>query len=71
VSVFAIIRYVLFALLKAFQDRRAPRYQRGLIRKPLRKISVMVLHDTRQGTCAWLRAVRRSWYCSEPAEGDC
>jgi hypothetical protein len=31
--------------MKAFQDRRAPWYQRGLIRKPLRKIGVILLHD--------------------------
>ena len=31
--------------MKAFQDRRAPWYQRGLIRKPLRKIGVIPLHD--------------------------
>jgi hypothetical protein len=31
--------------MKAFQDRCAPWYQRGLIRKLLRKISVMLLHD--------------------------
>jgi hypothetical protein len=30
----AILRFLLFALMKAFQDRRAPWYQRGLIRKP-------------------------------------
>jgi hypothetical protein len=41
----AILRFLLFALMKAFQDRRAPWYQRGLIRKPLRKISVILLHD--------------------------
>ena len=36
---------LLFAFVKAFQDRRAPWYQRGLIRKPLRKISVMLLRN--------------------------
>jgi hypothetical protein len=41
----AILRFLLFALMKAFQDRPAPWYQRGLIRKPLRKISVILLHD--------------------------
>src|SRR5260370_31611163 len=40
-----ILRFLLFALMKAFQDRRALWYQRGLIRKPLRKISVILLHD--------------------------
>ena len=41
----AILRFLLFAFVKAFQDRRAPWYQRGLIRKPLRKIGVILLHD--------------------------
>jgi hypothetical protein len=41
----AILRFLLFAFMKAFQDRRAPWYQRGLIRKPLRKIGVILLHD--------------------------
>jgi hypothetical protein len=36
---------LLFAFVKAFQDRRAPWYQRGLIRKPLRKIGVILLHN--------------------------
>jgi hypothetical protein len=39
---------LLFAFVKAFQDRRAPWYQRGLIRKPLRKIGVILLHDVEQ-----------------------
>jgi hypothetical protein len=41
----AILRFLLFAFAKAFQDRRAPWYQRSLIRKPLRKIGVILLHD--------------------------
>jgi hypothetical protein len=41
----AILRFQLFAFMKAFQDRRAPWYQRGLIRKPLRKIGEILLHD--------------------------
>jgi len=41
----AILRFLLFAFAKAFQDRRAPWYQGGLIRKPLRKIGVILLHD--------------------------
>jgi hypothetical protein len=41
----AILRVSLFAFTKTFQDCRAPRYQRGLIRKPLRKIGVILLHD--------------------------
>jgi len=40
-----ILRFLLFAFMKAFQDRRAPWYQRGLVRKPLRKIGVILLHD--------------------------
>jgi hypothetical protein len=31
-----VVRFLLFALMKAFQDRRASWYQRGLIREPLR-----------------------------------
>jgi hypothetical protein len=31
--------------MKAFQDHRAPWYLRGLIRKPLREIGVILLHD--------------------------
>ena len=38
----AILRFSLFAFT-TFQDCRAPRYQRGLIRKPLRKIGVILL----------------------------
>ena len=41
----AILRFLLFAFVKAFPDRRAPWYQPGLIRKPLRKIGVILLHD--------------------------
>jgi hypothetical protein len=41
----AILRFLLFAFMKAFQDRRAPWYLRGLIRKPLREIGVILLHD--------------------------
>jgi hypothetical protein len=41
----AILPLLLFAFMKAFQDRRAPWYLRGLIRKPLRKIGVILLHD--------------------------
>jgi hypothetical protein len=37
--------YLLFAFVKALHDRRSPWYQRGLIRKPLRKIGVILLHD--------------------------
>jgi hypothetical protein len=34
-----------FAFVKALHNRRAPWYQRGLIRKPLRKIGVILLDD--------------------------
>ena len=40
-----IVLFLLFALVKALHDRRSPWYQRGLIRKPLRKIGVILLHD--------------------------
>jgi hypothetical protein len=36
---------LLFAFVKAFQDRRAPWYQRGLICKSLRKIGLILLHE--------------------------
>jgi hypothetical protein len=41
----AILLFLLFAFVKAFQDRRAPWNLRGLIRKPLREIGVILLHD--------------------------
>ena len=37
--------FLLFAFMQAVQDSRAPWYQRGLIRKPLCKIGVILLHD--------------------------
>jgi hypothetical protein len=40
---------LLFALVKALQDRRAPWYLRGFIRKPLREIGMIVLHDVEHG----------------------
>jgi hypothetical protein len=36
---------ILFAIMKAPQDRRSPWYQRGLICEALRKVSVILLHD--------------------------
>jgi hypothetical protein len=36
---------LLLAFVKAFHNRCAPWYQGGLIRKPLRKIGVILLHD--------------------------
>jgi hypothetical protein len=38
-----------FAFMKAFEDGRAPWYLRSLIRKPLREIVVIVLHDVERG----------------------
>jgi len=35
--------------MEALHYRRAPRYQRSLIRKPLRKIAVILLHDVEHG----------------------
>src|SRR5258707_15222334 len=64
---------LLFAFVKAFQDRRAPWYQRRLIRKSValdRRDTVVgrraPLHwracgGTRRVTCAWLRAVDQSF----------
>jgi hypothetical protein len=37
--------FAFFALLKAFQDRRTPRYQRGFIGQPLCEIGVILTHD--------------------------
>jgi hypothetical protein len=41
----AVLHSLLFTVAEAFGDRRAPGYQRGLIRKPPRKIKVILLHD--------------------------
>jgi hypothetical protein len=35
----------LLAFVKALNDRRSPRYQRGLIRESLRKVGVVLLHN--------------------------
>jgi hypothetical protein len=40
-----LLFFLLFAFMKAFQDRRAPRYLRSLIRQPLREIGMIMLHD--------------------------
>src|SRR5258705_9844485 len=40
-----VLVLLLFAFVKALHNRRSPWYQRGLIRKPLRKICVILLHD--------------------------
>jgi hypothetical protein len=37
--------FLLFAFVKALHNGRSPGYQRGLIRRPLRKIGVILLHD--------------------------
>jgi len=50
---------LLLALMKAFQDRCAPWYQRGIIRKPLRKISVILLHDVERRFLGELAMVLR------------
>jgi len=39
------ICFLLFALMKALHNCRSPWYQRGLICKPLPKVSVILLHD--------------------------
>jgi hypothetical protein len=36
---------LLLAFVKALHDRRSPWYLRGLIREPLRKVGVILLHD--------------------------
>jgi hypothetical protein len=41
----ALVLYLLLAFMKALHDRRSPWYLRGLIREPLRKIRVVLLHD--------------------------
>ena len=41
----AAVLFLLLAFVKALHDRRSPWYQRGLIRKRLRKIGVILLHD--------------------------
>ena len=53
----AILRFLLFAFMKAFQDRRAPWYQRGLIHKPLRKIGVILLYDVERRSLGELAMV--------------
>jgi hypothetical protein len=40
-----LLFFLLFAFMKAFQDRRAPWYLRSLIRQPLREIGMIMLHD--------------------------
>ena len=41
----AVVLFLLLAFMKVLYDRRAPWYQRSLIRKPLRKVGVILLHD--------------------------
>ena len=41
----AIVLYLLLAFVKALHNRGSPWYLRGLIREPLRKIGVVLLHD--------------------------
>ena len=59
----AILRFLLFAFVKAFQDRRAPWYQRGLIRKPLRKIGVILLHHVERRFLGEIAMVSASNLC--------
>src|SRR5882724_2844942 len=70
----AILHVLLFAFMKAFQDRSAPWYLCGLIRKPLQdrrdivaRCRALLPWRDRDGigpvTCAWLRAVHRSLSC--------
>ena len=40
-----LLFFLLFAFMKPFPDRRAPRYLRSLIRQPLREIGMIMLHD--------------------------
>ena len=44
----AFLEFLLLALVKALNNRGSPWYQRGLIREPLRKIGVVLLHDVEQ-----------------------
>ena len=50
---------LLFAFVKALQDRRASWYLRGLIRKPLREIGMIVLHDVEHGFLGEIAMVLR------------
>ena len=45
----AAVLFLLLAFVKALHDRRSPWYQHGLIRKPLCKIGVILLHDVEHG----------------------
>jgi hypothetical protein len=42
---YLFVSYLLFAFVKALHDGGSPWYLRGLIREPLRKIGVVLLHD--------------------------
>jgi hypothetical protein len=55
----AILPFLSFAFMKAFQDRRAPWYQRGLFRKPLREIGVILLHEVEHGFLGEIAMVLR------------
>jgi len=39
------VHSLLFAFVKALHNRRPPWYEHGLVRKPLRKIGVILLDD--------------------------
>jgi len=44
-TLFGFARFLLFAFIKAFQDRHPPWYLCGFIRKPLCEIGVILSHD--------------------------
>jgi hypothetical protein len=45
IVLFLLFAFLLFAFVKALNDRRSPWYQRGLIREPLGEIGVVLLHN--------------------------
>ena len=49
--------------MQAFQDSRAPWYQRGLIRKPLPKIGVILLHDVERCFVGEIAMVLGKYLC--------
>ena len=65
----AILHVLLFTFMKAFQDRRAPWYLCGLIRKPLREIGVILLHDVEH--CFLGEIVRRLNRGNQAATEEC
>jgi hypothetical protein len=53
----AVVLNLLFAFVKALHNRRSPGYQRGLVREPLGKIRVILLHDVEHGFAGELAMV--------------